>query len=169
MLFPVAAAIDNSANLLMALFDWYCLSFRRDDFQPVSIRVGDEIDTHSGIFKANAAHLLMQTVGSFEVIRAEGQMELALAQIIGLGMILQPSQFQLKIALVIAHINDDEAVTVLAALFVKAQCFLIESQRLIKVGYIVIFVNHLKIHKDTSHFKNMVYMESMGCVSLIRL
>ena len=50
---------------------------RRDNFQPVSIRVSDEIDTHSRIFKADAAHFLMKLVGFFKVIRAEGQMELA--------------------------------------------------------------------------------------------
>lgn len=93
-------------------YDWYCLSFRRDDFQPVPIRVGDEIDTHSGIFKADAAHFFMQTVGSFEVVRAEGQMELALTQIIGLGVVFQPGQFQFKIALVIAHIDNNKAVSV---------------------------------------------------------
>ena len=80
----------------------------------------------------------MQTVGSFEVVRAEGQMELALTQIVGLRVAFQPGQFQFKIALVIAHINDDKTISVLAALFVKAQRLLIESQQLIKVGYVVV-------------------------------
>ena len=83
---------------------------RRDNFQPVSIRVGDEINAHGRIFKADAAHFLMKLVGFFEILRAEGQVELAFAQVIAFRMILQPGQFQLKIAPVITHIDDDETL-----------------------------------------------------------
>ena len=46
----------------------------------------------------------------------------------------------------LADIDNDEAVSDFAALFVKAQRFLVESQRLFQIGYIVVFVVHLEFH-----------------------
>ena len=84
-----------------------------DHFQPVAVRVGDEVNTHGRIFVANAAHFLVELVGGIKVVGAKCQMELTLAQIIGLGMILQPGQLQLKAALGIAQVDDNKAVAVL--------------------------------------------------------
>ena len=73
-----------------------CLLFGGNDLQPVAIGVIDKVDAHGGVFKADAAHFLMQGVGGFKVLGLEGQMEFQFAQVILLGMTLQPGQFQLE-------------------------------------------------------------------------
>ena len=92
-----------------------------NDLQPVAVGIGDEINAHGRIFKADTAHLLVQLVGRFVVIRLEGQVEFAFSQIISLGMLFQPGQLQLKAAFPIAHVDNDKAVPIDAAFFVKSQ------------------------------------------------
>ena len=41
----------------------------------------------------------MEGVGGFKVVRAEGEMELLLADVVGLGMVPEPGQLQLEVAL----------------------------------------------------------------------
>ena len=80
-----------------------------NDLDPVAIRIGDKINPHGRIFKADTAHLLMLFMGSLIVIGPQCQMELALAQIILLGMIPQPCQFQAEIRFSVSQIDDDKA------------------------------------------------------------
>ena len=74
-------------------------------------------------------------------------MELALAQVVLLGMLLQPGQLQLKVAFLVSHVDQDEAVAVFPSDLVKAQSLLIEGNGLFQVCHIVVFVNHLEFHK----------------------
>lgn len=84
------------------------LSAVGDDLQPVSVRVGDEIDPHFRVFKADAAHFLMETVGSLIIVRNESQMELAVTEIVRAVHIAQPGELQLKPGSVISDKNNDE-------------------------------------------------------------
>lgn len=45
------------------------------NLQPVLIGVSDEIQTHGGVFVADAAHFGMLGMGGLEIIHTEGQME----------------------------------------------------------------------------------------------
>lgn len=47
------------------------------DLDPVSVRVCDEINAHSRIFVADAAHFFMLFVDAFVVIYMKSQVELA--------------------------------------------------------------------------------------------
>ena len=44
-----------------------------DDFEPVAVGVGDEVDAHFGVFEADAAHLFVERVGTFVVVDFEGE------------------------------------------------------------------------------------------------
>ena len=51
------------------------LFFGRKDLQPVAVRVRDKVDSHFEVFEHDAAHLLMQGVRGFIIIRSEGKVE----------------------------------------------------------------------------------------------
>jgi hypothetical protein len=54
----------------------------RYDFEPVAVRIVDETDTHRLILIAYAAHLCMKGMGSLEIGRSKGNMELLIPQVI---------------------------------------------------------------------------------------
>ena len=64
----------------------------RDDFEPVIVRIVDEIDAHFGIFKADAAHFLVLCVCSIEIRSLKSKMEFIFAKVVGLLAVAQPSQ-----------------------------------------------------------------------------
>ena len=80
-----------------------------DDLDPIAVGVGNKVNAHCGVFKADAAHLPVVPVGRLVIIRPQGQVEFTLAQVILLGVIPQPGQFQAKIRLSVAQKDDDEA------------------------------------------------------------
>ena len=49
----------------------------------------------------------MQLVSGLVIISPESQMKLLFPDIIRMGMLLEPGQFQLKLTLFISYINDD--------------------------------------------------------------
>ena len=57
-------------------------SFRRNDLQPVSVRIIDEVNPHFRIFKTDAAHLRVLFVGGLHVVGDKGQMDLVVPKII---------------------------------------------------------------------------------------
>ena len=63
-----------------------------DDFQPVIVRIVDEINPHFGIFKADAAHFLVLCVCSIEIRSLKSKMEFIFAKVVGLLAVAQPSQ-----------------------------------------------------------------------------
>ena len=120
-----------------------------DDFEPVAVRVLDEINAHGRIFKADAAHGGVLLMGGFVVIRLESQVELALAQVVSAGVVAQPGELQLKAAFGIRHIHDDIGAVCggLAAHLGKAQRLFVKGQRALQVAHIVVFVDHFKVHE----------------------
>ena len=123
---------------------------RGDDFEPVAVRVLDEINAHGRIFKADAAHGGVLLMGGFVVIRLEGQVELALAQVVSAGVVAQPGELQLKAAFGIRHIHDDIGAVCggLAAHLGKAERLCVKGQRALQVAHMVVFVDHFKVHED---------------------
>lgn len=79
-----------------------------DDLDPVAVGVLDEIDAHSRVFKADAAHLPVLGVPDVEFVGDEGQVKLPLTQIIGLRAVLQPGQLQLKAGDPVPQIDQPE-------------------------------------------------------------
>lgn len=65
-----------------------------NDFQPVAVRVGDKIDAHCRIFKADAVHFLVLCVCGIEIIHAEGQVELVVTEVVRLVPVAQPRQLE---------------------------------------------------------------------------
>ena len=84
----------------------------RNNLQPVTVRIGDEVDTHGRVFVADTAHFFVKLVSGFKILGGEGKVEFAFTQIIGLRVIIQPSQFQFEVAILVGQIDDDESVTV---------------------------------------------------------
>ena len=68
----------------------FCLFAGGNDLKPVAVRVLDKIDPHCGIFVADTTHLPVLFVSSVKIVRAEGKVEFALAQIVFLRMVPQP-------------------------------------------------------------------------------
>ena len=67
----------------------------RNYFQPVAVRVYDEIDAHRFVFIADASHFFMLGVEPFVVIGVEGEVEFIFAEIVLLGAALNPSKLKL--------------------------------------------------------------------------
>ena len=80
----------------------------RNDFQPVAVRIRDEIDSHRRIFKADAAHLFVEFMCCFKIICAESEMEFTVTQIIGAVEISQPGQLQFEICGFVSEIYDNK-------------------------------------------------------------
>ena len=72
----------------------------------------------------------MLGVGGSVVVRAEREMELLVAEVVGLGAVAEPGEFHFEIGLGVAYIDDDEGAVVgdLAAALREAQGLLVEFQ-----------------------------------------
>ena len=65
--------------------------------------------------------------GRVKVVGAEGQVELVLPQVVGLGMLLQLRQLQLVVALGVGEVDDGESVALDAAILLQAQGLLVKG------------------------------------------
>ena len=98
----------------------------RQDFQPVAIRIIDEINAHFLIFIANAAHFLVQLMRCSEIIDSKSQMELVISQIILFLAICQISQLQLMWCLTaIAKIDQGLTRPIDTTVLLQALCFFV--------------------------------------------
>ena len=66
----------------------------RNDFQPVIVRVVDEIDAHFWILKTDAAHFFVFFMSGIVICNGESQMEFVFTQVIRLFSVTKPCQFQ---------------------------------------------------------------------------
>ena len=55
----------------------------RDYFQPIVIRIADEVNAHCFVFKADAAHFFVFGMGSVVIVYFERQVEFVVAQVVG--------------------------------------------------------------------------------------
>ena len=120
----------------------------RHDFKPVVIWVGHEIDSHFGVFVADAAHFGVAFVGSFVIINLESQVKFVVAEIVGTIHFPQPCQLKLVAAVAVFQINDDEAAvfSVDSADFVHIKGILIEFYALVKIENVQVIVDHAEFH-----------------------
>ena len=90
----------------------------------------------------------MESVGGGVVVRPEGQVELLLADVVGLGVVPQPGQLQLEGRLIVAHVHDDERSVggLPAADLPEPQGLVIEGQGRGQVPDVVVFVDHFEFH-----------------------
>ena len=72
----------------------------------------------------------MERVRRGEIVHTEREMEFFLADVVGLRMVAQPCELQLKIRRIIADIHDDIRAVggFLAPLFVQAERFLVKRK-----------------------------------------
>ena len=56
--------------------------FARYNFQPVSVRIFNKINSHRWIFEADTSHLFMFFVSSIEIIDSKCKMDLIISQFI---------------------------------------------------------------------------------------
>ena len=122
-----------------------------ENLKPVSVGICDKIDAHCRIFEADTAHLLVQPVRGFVVVRTERKMEFTLAEVIGLGMIAQPCELQLEPAVRRCKIDEDEGAVGcgFAAYFPEAERFVVECDGGVEIGDIVVLVDHGKSHGNS--------------------
>ena len=106
----------------------------RNNLQPVVIRIMNKINSHLFVLKADTAHLLMQSVRCLKIICCKSDMTLILAQLIGLRMIFEPGQLNLKAAGIILQITKREASILRLQLSgdLQSQCLLIKGDAFIK-------------------------------------
>ena len=69
---------------------------QRQYLNPVTVGVADEVEVHVGVFVAHATHLLVKgTCGLVVAGHTHADVKLAFAEVVRLGMVAQPGQFQL--------------------------------------------------------------------------
>ena len=107
-----------------------------NDFQPVAVRVGDEIDAHCRIFKADAVHFLVFCVRGIEIIYAEGQVELVVTEVVRLVPVAQPRQLEQMRRYAIGQVYNNEAAVrcVDAAGFGQTESLLIKRKRAVQIA-----------------------------------
>ena len=95
----------------------------------------------------------MLLVGGGVVIYSEGQVELALAQVVLLGVIPHPGQLQLEVGDLVAHVDDlvGSVRRLVPAHLVQPQSLLVECNGLVQICHVEILMIHLKFHLDTSY------------------
>lgn len=76
---------------------WRKLLFEWQDFNPIPVRVTDEIKSHVGVFITDAPHFPV-IFPDFVIIsrNAEAEVVFALSQIVGFRTVTKPGQFQCK-------------------------------------------------------------------------
>jgi hypothetical protein len=128
----------NGKNQLIAF--WY-------DLDPVTVRICDEVDSHTRVFKTDTAHLFVTFIETVEIIGYESKVKFAFSQIIWFGAITKPGQFECKIGGVITHIYELEGI-IRCRLFsgnMKIKSFFIEFDTFFQIQNIevkVVELNH---------------------------
>lgn len=83
-------------------------------FDPVVVRVVDEVKSHFVVFEADASQLLVVGAYGFVVARdADAEVAFVFAQFVGRrGVIPQPGQLQAESGFSVAQVGEDEAAVV---------------------------------------------------------
>ena len=99
----------------------------------------------------------------FIIVRPECQMKFTFAQIIGLRMLFQPGKLQLKITYLITQIYNDKIIGRLSSHFVQIESFVVEFYRTVQIGYIIVFMNHLKFHSTSPFAHSVFFIRDLYC------
>ena len=114
----------------------------RDDLQPVAVRVGDKVDAHGRVLEADAAHLLVLFVRGLEIIHAEREVELVVAEIVRLVPVAQPCQLEQVRRCAVGQVYNNEAAVrcVDAAGFGQTESLLIKRKRTVQIADVKVIV-----------------------------
>ena len=108
-------------------------------FNPVAVGVTDEIEAHLIVFVADAAHLFVHGA-CFVVVAgyAQTDVKFAFAQVIGVRMVAEPSEFKFEIREGVGEIDNFEGAfgSVDFAVGEEAECFAIEGNAALQVGHV---------------------------------
>lgn len=75
----------------------------RQNLNPLTLRVGDEIKAHARVLANNAAHLSMNLVGGVKVVHDEGDMGVFATILVGLNASTVPGELDFEGHAVVAH------------------------------------------------------------------
>ena len=122
-----------------------------NDFQPVAVRVGDKIDAHCRIFKADAVHFLVLCVCGIEIIHAEGQVELVVTEVVRLVPVAQPRQLEQMRRYAIGQVYNNEAAVrcIDTAGFGQTESLLIKRKRAVQIADVEVVEIASGRRKDT--------------------
>ena len=86
------------------------VGLQAENFNPVAVGVVYKVESHVVVLVANAAHFLVEGTYGIVVARyAHADVKFVLAQIVRLGVVAQPSEFQFEIARFVLEINNFES------------------------------------------------------------
>lgn len=125
---------------------------RRQDLDPVPVRILDEIHAHRLVFKADAAHFRMVLERAFHVVRRERQMVLDLAEVVRLAAVLHPGELELEIAFAVTEEDNRELRLVVPADRLQPERLIVELQASLKIEHIEIKMIERK--HSVPHFLN---------------
>ena len=83
--------------------------FQGKNFNPVTVGVFDEIESHIVVFVAY--HTKLFVVGTHGIVvacNAHTQVELTFTKVVGLWVVFEPCQFEKEAGGIVGEINDDE-------------------------------------------------------------
>ena len=107
----------------------------RNNFNPVSVRVINKVNSHRRVFVADTAHLFMLLVECIIVICFKCKMEFLISKVIRFLSVSHPCKFQIESCSTVTEIDDFE--TAITGIFFadngKTDCFLIKSNTFFKV------------------------------------
>lgn len=75
----------------------------RQNLNPLTLGVGDEIKAHARVLANNATHLFMKLVGGVKVVHDEGDMGVFAAILVGLNASTNPGELDFEGHAVVAH------------------------------------------------------------------
>ena len=111
-----------------------------------AVGIGDEVDSHIFIFVGDASHCRMAGISFVEFVGAERKVELFVSEVIRLGAVAHPCEFELESAYSILKV-DNYKTSILgvdtASLF-EVESFAVKSETLFKIKDVEILVDHLK-------------------------
>ena len=79
----------------------------RQNLNPLTLGVGDEIKAHARVLANNATHLFMKLVGGVKVVHDEGDMGVFATILVGLNASTVPGELDFEGHAVVAHERID--------------------------------------------------------------
>ena len=116
-----------------------CLTSRfifGDDFNPVSIRIGDEIDSHGFVDEHHDAHLFMFLPCRSHILCRKRKMILALAEVVWHGAVLDASQFEREIARTVTQEYQSKIVVINPSNRRQSEGFAIKRETVIQIEHV---------------------------------
>lgn len=113
-----------------------------------ALGIGNEVNTHFRIFIANAAYLLMKSMGGLVIINFECKVKFIVTQLIRRFAVPEPRQLQLMNTVPILQIHNDKTAVFRCypANFPHTESILIEADTFLKIKYIEIIMHHSEFH-----------------------